>query len=81
MNESLERIIRQVLGDAHAKGRDRLTQTTLAVRAACQARPELTASEAVAAVRIVQRQRSPTWTSTAPAELRSEVLDGKDCVG
>jgi len=55
MDESLEYIIRQVLEDARAKGRDSLTQTTLAVRAVCQVHPELTASEAVSEVRRVQR--------------------------
>jgi len=55
MDESLEYLICQVLADARAKGRDRLTQTTLAVRAVCQAHPELTAPEAAAEVRRVQR--------------------------
>jgi len=55
MDEPLEYIIRRVLADARAKGRDRLTQTTLAVRAVCQAHPELTAPEAAAEVRKVQR--------------------------
>jgi hypothetical protein len=55
MDESLERIIREALEDAHANGRDRLTQTTLAVRAVCQAHPKLTASEAVTDVRRAQR--------------------------
>jgi hypothetical protein len=55
MDESLERIIRGALEEAQAKGRDRLTQTTLAVRAVCQAHPELTAPQAAAEVRRVQR--------------------------
>ena len=55
MDESLECIIRQALDEARAKGRDRLTQTTLAVRAVCQAHPELTAPEAAAEVRRVMR--------------------------
>jgi hypothetical protein len=55
MDESLEHIIRQALEEAQAKGRDHLTQTTLAVRAVCQACPELTAPEAAAEVRRVQR--------------------------
>jgi hypothetical protein len=66
MKESLERIIHHVLEDARAKGRDQLTETTLAVRAVCQARPAMSAAEAVAAVRLVQRRRRPAWTSTAP---------------
>jgi len=54
MDESLERIIRQALNDASAKGQDYLTQTELAVRAGCQARPDLTASQVLAMVRLLQ---------------------------
>ena len=36
MDESLERIIRQALDDARAKGRDHLTQTQVAVEAVTQ---------------------------------------------
>ncbi len=54
MDKSIERIIRRVLEEARAKGRDHLTQTELAVRAVCQARPDMTASEALAAVRRLQ---------------------------
>ncbi len=50
MDKSIERIIRRVLEEARAKGRDHITQTELAVRAVCQARPDMTASDAVAAV-------------------------------
>ncbi len=56
MDKSIERIIRRVLEEAREKGRDHLTQTTLAVRAVCQARPDMPASEALAAVR--RRQSS-----------------------
>ncbi len=56
MDESLERIIRRVLEEARAKGRDHLTQTELAVRAVCQARPDMTASDALAAVEMVRLQ-------------------------
>ncbi len=55
MDESLERIIRQALDDARAKRRDHLTQTQVAVEAVRQVRPDITASEALAAVRLVQR--------------------------
>ena len=55
MDESLERIIRQTLEDARSKGRDYLTQTELAVRAVCQARPDMTASAALTAVNMVRR--------------------------
>ncbi len=40
MDESLERIIRQALDDARAKGRDHLTQTQVAVEAV--RKPDLT---------------------------------------
>ncbi len=56
MDKSIERIIRRALEDARAKGRDHPTQTELAVRAVCQARPDMTASDALAAVHLVQRQ-------------------------
>ncbi len=55
MDKSIERIIRRTLDDARAKGRDYLTQTELAVRAVCQARLDMTASEALAAVRRMQQ--------------------------
>lgn len=87
MDESLERIIRQALEEARAKGRDYLTQTTLAVRAVCRAHPELTASEAVAEVRRVQRTLrsllasvvfllSPTPFDTAMIGGTARVTDG-----
>ncbi len=44
-DESLERIILRVLEEARARGRDELTQ----------ARPDMTASEALAAVRRLQQ--------------------------
>ncbi len=45
-DEYLERIIRRVLEEARARGRDELTQ----------GRPDMTASDALAAVHLVQRQ-------------------------
>ncbi len=56
MDETLERIIRRTLDEARAKGRDYLTQTELAVRAVCQARPDMTPSDALAAVELVRHQ-------------------------
>ena len=50
MDESLKRIIRRALDEARAKGRDYITQTELAVRAGCQSRPDLTASDVLAMV-------------------------------
>ena len=55
MDEGIERIIRRALEEARAAGRDHLTQTELAVRAVRQARPDMTASEALAAVELVRR--------------------------
>ena len=56
MDEALEQTIRRTLEDARQKGWDLIMQTQLAVTAVHQARPDLTASEALAAVRLVQRQ-------------------------
>ena len=55
MDPDLENVVRQALADARAAGRDYLTQTELAVRAVCQARPDMTASEALSAVELVRR--------------------------
>ncbi len=55
MDKSIERIIRRVLEEAGAKGRDHLTQTELTVRAVCEARPDMTASDALAAVNMLRR--------------------------
>ena len=54
MDESLERVIRQALEEARAKGRDVLLQIELAVRVAREARQDLTTSEIPAAVRRLQ---------------------------
>ena len=54
-DDPLERIIRQALENARATGKDYLTQTELAVRAVLNARPDLTASDALTAVRRIQR--------------------------
>ncbi len=66
MDPDLENVIRQALADAKAAGKDYLSQTELAVRAAQRVRPDMTASDALAAVNLVQRQLSPfntgTWT-------------------
>ncbi len=55
MDKSIERIIRRVLEEAREKGRDHLAQTEEAVRAVCQARPDMTASDALAAVEMVRQ--------------------------
>ncbi len=50
MDPDLENVIRKVLGDALAAGKDHLSQTELAVRAVWQVRPNMTASDALAVV-------------------------------
>ncbi len=55
MDKSIERIIRRVLEEARAKGRDDLTQTELAVQAVRQARADMTASDVLAAVNMVRQ--------------------------
>ncbi len=55
MDPDLENVIRQVLAGAQAAGRDYFAQTEIAVRAVLQARPDMTASDALAAVSLVRR--------------------------
>ena len=55
VDKSVERIIRRVLEEAREKGRDHITQTELAVRAVREARPDMTASDALAAVEMVRQ--------------------------
>ncbi len=55
MDPDLENVIRQALGDALAAGKDHLSQTEFAVRAVQQARPDMTASDALAAVNLARR--------------------------
>ena len=51
MDSDLENVIQQALEDAQAAGRDYLTQTDHAVRAVMQVRPDMTASDALTAVK------------------------------
>ena len=55
MGPDLENVIRQALADAEAAGKDYQGQTETAVRAVLQARPDMTASDALAAVSLVRR--------------------------
>ena len=55
MDLDLDTVIRQALADARAAGKDHLTQTELAVRAALKVRPDMTASEALSAVELARR--------------------------
>ncbi len=54
--KDLENVIRQALEDALAAGKDYMSQTELAVQAVQRARPDMTASEALTAVKMVRRQ-------------------------
>ena len=56
MEPDLENVIRQALEDAQAAGRDYLAQSETAVRAVLQARPDMTASDAQAAVNLMHRK-------------------------
>ena len=56
MDLGLENVIRQALEDALLNGRDRMAQTVLAVQAVLDARPDMTAADALAAVNLVQQE-------------------------
>ena len=56
MDMDLENVIRQALEDAQAAGKDHMGQTMLAVQAVQQARPDMTASDALVAVNLVQHK-------------------------
>ncbi len=56
MDSDLENVIRQALEDALLNGWDRMGQTVLAVQAVQRARPDMTASDALAAVSLMQRK-------------------------
>jgi hypothetical protein len=57
MDESLEQAIRKALEEAQAAGADYITLTGLGVRAAIEVDPELTASDALAWVKLVRDKR------------------------
>ncbi len=50
MDPDLENVIRLALADAKATGKDHLGQAELAVQAVQRARPDMTASDALATV-------------------------------
>ncbi len=56
MDPDLEKIIRQALGVAKEAGRDDMGQTMIAVQAVQQARPDMTAADALAAVNLVRHK-------------------------
>ncbi len=53
--EDLKHVIQQALEDARNRGRDYVGQTELAVRAVRQVRPDMNASDALAAVRLFRQ--------------------------
>ncbi len=53
-DDDLKHVIEQALEDARSRGRDYFGQTELAVRAVHQARPDMTASDALAVVEMVR---------------------------
>ncbi len=55
MDPDLETVIRQALGVSKAAGKDDMGQTMLAVQAVQQARPDMTAADALAAVNLVRQ--------------------------
>ncbi len=55
MDPDLENVIRQAFADAEAAGRDHVAQTEQAIRAVLQARPDMTASDALSAVNLARR--------------------------
>ncbi len=60
MDPDLETVIWQAPGVAKAAGRDDMGQTMIAVQAVQQARPDMTAADALAAVNLVQREMIPS---------------------
>ncbi len=56
MYPDLERVIRQALEDALAVGRDHTGQTELAIEAIQRARPDMTTTDALAAVNLMRRE-------------------------
>ena len=56
MNPDLDNVIRQDLGDSLAAGFDHIGQTVLAVQAVQWARPDMTASDALAAVNLARHE-------------------------
>ncbi len=55
MDPDLENVIQQALADAQAAGKDYLSQTEEAVRTVRQVQPDMTTSDALAAVNLVRR--------------------------
>lgn len=54
-DDDLKHVTQRALEDARSQGRDYVGQTEMAVRAVRQIRPDMNASDALAAVRLVQQ--------------------------
>ena len=65
MDLDLENVIRNAFGEAQAAGWEHLGQTVFAVQAVQMVRPDMTTSEALAAVNLVQQETPPISTPTA----------------
>ncbi len=59
MDLDLENVIRRAFGEALAGGWKQLGQTVFAVQAVQLARPDMTASDALAVVKLVQQDSPP----------------------
>ncbi len=70
MDPDLDNVIRQALADAQAAGKDHLSQTELAVRAVQRARPDMTASDALAAVIVGKPSAFVVFSKYLPMFLR-----------
>ncbi len=55
MDRDLKNVIQQALGDARTAGKDHMGQTELAVQAVQRVRPDMTASDTLATVNLMQR--------------------------
>ena len=56
MDSDFENVIRQARGDALAAGFDHIGQTVAALQAVQRARPDMTASDALAAVNLARHE-------------------------
>jgi len=56
MDPDLDNVIRQALEDAQAAGKAHMSQTVLAVQAVQQARPDMTAFDALVTVNLMRRE-------------------------
>ena len=65
MNLDLEIVVRKAFGDAKAAGFDHIGQTVFGLQAVRMVRPDMTETDALAAVNLVQQESPPTSTPMA----------------